>query len=289
MSADSLFNRRHVQRHFGRAAKSYVAAAALQKEVEARLLEQTEYLQSPPRRILDVGAGPGRAAGLLKKRWPKAEVVAMDLALPMLAQVPQHTRFWRPVRRVCADALHLPFIDGSFDLVFSSLCLQWVHPLPSALQELRRVLSPGGMLAFSTFGPDTLLELRSCYQQLDLPAPISPFAALQQVGDGLQGAGFRKTVVDRELYTLQYADVRALMAELQAIGATDARRERAKGLMGRQRWQALNAAYPRHAHGIDSSWEVINAMAFRPMQDAPPAEDGVVAVIDAARIPRRHR
>ena len=158
MNTDSLFQLAHVKQHFGRAAERYAASAALQKEVEARLLELADYLPAEPQRVLDLGCGPGRGAGLLKKRWPKAELIAMDLALPMLQQVPKHTRFWRPVKRVCGNAMQLPFKDNSFDFIFSSLCLQWAHPLPEALQEIRRVLRPDGMLAFSTFGPDTLIE-----------------------------------------------------------------------------------------------------------------------------------
>lgn len=288
-SPEPVFQRQAVRRHFSAAASSYLAAAALQKEVEARLLEQVEALPQPPQRVLDLGSGPGRAAGLLKKRWPNTEVIAMDLAMPMLQQVPKHTRFWRPVRRVCADALQLPFKDARFDLVFSSLCLQWVHPLPVALREIRRVLNPGGLMVFSTFGPDTLIELREAYLSVGVQPPLSPFAAIQQIGDALQGSGFSRCVLERDTFTLHYPDVRALMRELQALGATDARSERPRGLMGRHRWQALNAAYPATATGIASSWEVIAAMAFRPEHDPVRFEDGVVARIDPNRIPRRVR
>lgn len=286
---ENVFDRRGIKRHFARAADSYLAAAALQKEVEARLLEQADYLESPPKRILDLGSGPGRAAGILKKRWPKAEVIAMDIALPMLRQVPQQTRFWRPVKRVCADAMQLPFQDRSVDFIFSSLCLQWVHPLPEALREIRRVLVPNGLFAFSSFGPDTLTELREAYAGIGEIPPVSPFAAIQQIGDALQGAGFRNCVLERELYTMHYPDLRALMQELQAIGATDARPQRPRGLAGKNRWRALNAAYPVRDGHIDSSWEVISAMAFRPDRDPGLREDGIVASIDASRIPRRIR
>lgn len=286
---DAVFQRQAIRRHFSKAADTYLAAAALQKEVEARLLEQTDALRQVPQRILDLGCGPGRGAGLLKKRWPKAEVIAMDLALPMLQQVPRYTRFWRPVKRVCADALQLPFKDASFDFIFSSLCLQWVHPLPQALREIRRVLKPGGMVLFTTFGPDTLLELREAYLAIGEEPAVSPFAAIQQIGDALQGNGFSGSVLERDVYSLHYADLHALMRELQALGATDARTDRPRGLMGRHRWQALNAAYPISDARITSSWEVIGAMAFRPEHDPLRFEHGVVARIDPLQIQRRVR
>jgi malonyl-CoA O-methyltransferase len=289
MSDDRLFQLHAVRRHFSRAAQTYLAAAALQKEVEARLLEQVDVLEQVPQCVLDLGSGPGRAAGTLKKRWPKAQVVAMDLALPMLRQVPEQTRFWRPIKRVCADALQLPFKDAQFDFVFSSLCLQWVHPLPQALQEIRRVLKPGGLLVFTTFGPETLLELREAYLAIGEVPAVSPFAAIQQVGDALQGSGFSRTVLDRDLYRLDYPDLHALMRELQAIGATDARRDRKRGLMGKARWQALQDAYPRHLERIVSTWEVFSAMAFRPERDPIRHEGDIVASIDPAQIRRRQR
>ena len=288
ISTEQLFQQQHIKQHFSRAADSYLAAAALQKEVEARLLEQADYLQQAPRRILDLGSGPGRASGILKKKWPKAEVIAVDIALPMLQKVPEHTRFWRPVKRVCANAMQLPFHDNSFDLVFSSLCLQWAHPLPDALQEIRRVMRPEAMLLFSTFGPDTLLELREAYIAIGETPAISPFAAMQQIGDGLQGSGFHNNVLDRENFSMSYTDLRALMKELHDIGATDARANRKRGLMGKQRWHALNAAYPKCDDRVQSTWEVISAMAFKRAERANTA-NATLATISPDQITRRVR
>lgn len=288
------YDLQRLRRAFGRAAEGYIAAAALQREVEARLLDQLDYLGAKqPARILDLGSGPGRASGAMKKRWPKAEVVAFDQALPMLRQVPKHTRFWRPVKRVCGEASQLPFADGSFDLVFSSLCLQWVADLPRALSELRRVLREDGLLVFTTFGPDTLLELREAYLQAgDAQPPVSPFAAIQQVGDAVMAAGFRNPVLDREMFTLTYPDLRALMRELRAIGANDARTERARGLHGKERLRRVTSAYEtlRRDGVLPSSWEVVTAMAWSPGAGAPRRENGFdIARFPADRIPRRQR
>ena len=290
----SLFDRRRLRHSFGRAAAGYAEVAVLQREVESRLLEQLEVLgEKRPLRVLDVGSGPGRASGAIKGRWPKSEVIALDLALPMLRQVGRHTRFWRPVKRLCADASHLPLADGSVDLLFSSLCLQWVQDLPAALAEFRRVLRPGGLLLFSTFGPDTLVELREAYLEAgERQPPLSPFAAIQQVGDALMAAGFRNPVVQRELFTLTYPDVMTLLRELRAIGAGDARVQRPRGLGGRGRQRAMVAAYEsrREEGRLPSTWEVLTAMALAPEAGAPRREgESDIATFPADRIPRRVR
>jgi malonyl-CoA O-methyltransferase len=290
-----LFDRRQLQHSFGRAAAGYAEVAMLQRESESRLLEQLEVLEARvPARVLDVGSGPGRASGVMKGRWPGSEVVAMDIALPMLGQVPKHTRFWRPVRRVCGEAAKLPFADASFDLIFSNMCLQWVPDLPAALAEFRRVLRPQGLLLFTSFGPDTLVELREAYLAAgEAHPPLSPFAAIQQVGDALISAGFRNPVLERENFRLTYADAMSLLRELRAIGAGDARNGRRRGLGGRGRQARMIAAYEtlRDAEGrLPSTWEVISAMAWAPEAGVPRREAGAdIATFPADAIPVRTR
>ena len=290
-----LFDRRRLQHSFGRAAAAYAEVAMLQRESESRLLEQLEVLEARvPARVLDVGSGPGRASGVMKGRWPKSEVVALDIALPMLGQVPRHTRFWRPVRRVCGEAAQLPFADASFDLVFSNLCLQWVPDLPVALAEFRRVLRPEGLLLFTSFGPDTLLELREAYLAAgEAQPPLSPLAAIQHVGDALVSAGFRTPVLERENFNLTYPDAMSLLRELRSIGAGDARNARRRGLGGRARQARMIAAYEarRGADGrLPSTWEIISAMAWAPPPGVPRREaGGDIATFPADRIPLRRK
>jgi malonyl-CoA O-methyltransferase len=246
-----------------------------------------------PARVLDVGCGPGRASGAMKRRWARSEIVALDLALPMLREVPKQTRWWRPVRRVCAEATALPLADGTVDVVFSSLCLQWVPDLPAALAEFRRVLRPDGLLLFATFGPDTLLELREAYLEAgERTPPLSTFAPIQPVGDALVAAGFRDPVLDRDCFDLTYPDVATLLHELRSIGANDAREQRPRGLGGKARRAAMTAAYEarRRDGRLPSTWEVITAMAWAPAPGTARREDGVdIAAIPVDRIPIRRR
>lgn len=292
-----LIDTPRLRRAFGRAAEGYDTVAALQREVASRLLEQLDAIgKHEPVRVLDLGCGPGHAAQALHRQWPKAHVLALDFALPMLRQLGARKPWWRPARRslqpVCADVCALPFADGSADLLFSSLCLQWVADLPRALTGFRRVLRPGGLLLFSTFGPDTLGELRDAFSAADAGDPVTPFAHIQQIGDALQAAGFRDPVLHRDRFTLTYPDVPTLMRELRALGANNARTDRRRGLMGKARMRRVFDAYEtlRRDGALPSTWEVIYAQAFAPAPGQPiRADDGELARIPISAIPIRRR
>lgn len=166
-----------VRRGFARAAATYDAAAVLQREVGSRMAQRLDYVKVAPTLVLDAGCGTGEAVGELGVRYPGATVVAFDIALPMVeaarrrAQTQQSLlrRLLQPLRArgaappqfVCADVNALPFAGVSADLVWSNLALQWVNDLPRAIAEFRRVLRVGGLLSFTTFGPDTLREIRA--------------------------------------------------------------------------------------------------------------------------------
>lgn len=289
------FDSHRIRRAFARAAPGYDAVAALQREVESRLLEQCDALaDSVPQSVLDLGCGPGRASAALAARWPRAQVLSVDVALPMLRLTQPRSAWWKPSARrgarICADAAALPFAEARIDLIFSSLCLQWLDDLPTALAGFRRVLRPGGLLLFSTFGPETLSELREAFIAADAGDPISHFAPIQVLGNALQAAGFRDPVLHRDRFTLTYPEPRALMHELRALGAANARADRRRTLTGKTRMRRVFDAYEaRRSDGaLPSTWEVIYAQAFAPPPGQPTREGADTVVrIPAGAIPIR--
>lgn len=297
-------DRRAVARAFGRASPQYEAAARLQAEVRAELLGRLDHFALAPTVVVDAGAGTAPATAQLAQRFPQATVIAFDLAHGMLAQAGERLRlrdrmlggrFGHPFQRVCGDVHRLPFATGSVQLVFSNLMLQWSDDLDAALRELRRVLAPGGLFTFSSFGPDTLRELREAWAAVDDAPHVNPFVDMHDLGAALARAGFSEPVLDVDRHRLDYESPLVLMRELQQIGARNALLERPRGLTGRRRLAELQQAY-RAAHGrpdgrITATWEVIYATCFRgdgPAAAIPDAGGAAREVaIDVDRIGRR--
>ncbi|MEY4763151.1 MAG: malonyl-[acyl-carrier protein] O-methyltransferase BioC [Pseudomonadota bacterium] len=270
--ADYTLQQRDIARSFGRASASYDAAARLQATVRGELLSRLDGLTIEPQVVLDLGAGTGLGTEPLKRRYRKAQVVAMDLAEGMLREARRHSRFWRPIRCVAGDAARLPLRDASVDLVFSSLMLQWCEPLDTALAEISRVLKPGGLLLFSSFGPDTLRELRSAWASVDDAVHVNVFVDMHDLGSALQRGGYGEPVLDVDRHVLHYAEAMALMRELKAIGAHNVNAGRARALTGRGALQRMIGAYEllRQPQGLPATYEVVFGAAWAPQAMARP-------------------
>ncbi len=260
-----------VRQSFDRAAADYEANAVLQREVGERLLERLGYLDIDPSCILDLGCGTGLQAGALKERYQSAAVIAADFAPAMLKQVRKHSRWRRPLLPVGADALKLPFAARSADLIFSNLAMQWCDTLPDLFNECRRVLRPGGLLLFSTFGPDTLHELRNAWGAVDRQVHVNQFLDMHDIGDFLLLAGFANPVMDAERICLEYGTVGQLMKELKAIGAHNLNAGRPAGLTGRSKMQAMVRHYDqfRRNDRYPATYEVLYGTAWEPAEGQP--------------------
>jgi malonyl-CoA O-methyltransferase len=249
--------------HFERAARSYANAARIETEIGARMLERLDYMKLAPRRILDAGCGPPQHA--LRKRYPEAQVIALDFSLGMLHAGSGWFDFLRKKTRVCGDIARLPLLAGAIDFAWSNMALHWLADPRAALRELHRVLRVDGLLMFSTLGPDTLAELRAAAGA----ARVHAFADMHDLGDMLVAAGFADPVMDAERITLVYADGAALLADLRASGQTCALAAPAgaprRGLAGRGFRAALEAslAAQRKDGKLPVTYEVVYGHAWK--------------------------
>lgn len=268
-----------VRRAFDHAAASYDAHAVLQREVCDRLLDRLDFMTLQPRRVLDLGCGTGYGLAQLCQRYAAAELCGLDIAPAMLlaarARLPQPGWAQRALanllpqrnmqpRLLCADMDRLPLPDNSMDLVWSSLALQWAHELEATLKGIHRVLAPGGLLMFATLGPDTLKELRSAFATIDDAPHVNRFIDLHDIGDMLVNTGFSSPVMEMEMLTLTYADLKSLMRDLKGIGAHNAAAARRRGLLGKSAWARLERAYEsRRLEGrLPATFEVIYGHAW---------------------------
>lgn len=260
-----VLDARRVRRAFERAATHYAEHDMLQRLVREELADRLDWLSLDPRNILDLGSGPGCLAGQLLKRYPTATTVALDWSWAMLARGRQDVP---GLLCLGADARALPLRWGSFDLVVSSLLLQWIERPLEVLTAVRRILRPRGAFLFATLGPDSLIELRRLFARVDSAEHVLPFLDMHVVGDLLIAAGLSEPVLDVTHIELLYPDFLALVRSLRGLGATNHRRDRPRSLGGRAYWARLQAAAEetsRQTEGFPVTFEVIHGVAWAPI------------------------
>jgi malonyl-CoA O-methyltransferase len=265
-------DKKQVRRAFSRAATQYDASAVLQREVCIRMLEKLDYIKLKPTRLLDVGSGTGWGTRQLGERYPKADITSLDIAIGMLQVSRGTSNWWKKLfntsreNYLCADVESLPVATNSVEMVWSNLALQWCNDLPETFVELNRILKTEGLLMFSTFGVDTLHELRIAFDGVDGYNHVNRFADMHDIGDMLVAAGFADPVMEMEKLTLTYDDVRAVMQDLKSIGANNATAGRANGMMGKTAWQRITQNYEklRRDGKLPATFEIIYGHAWKP-------------------------
>lgn len=255
---------------FGRAAATYDDGAILQRTVGDQLLDRFQWLRISPQTILDVGTGTGYALPRLRRRFRKSHVMGCDIAFAMTKAAHRQRGLWRPSTLFVADGERLPLGSRSVDCVHSNLSLQWMDPV-RAFAEFLRILRPGGVLMFSTFGPDTLQELRAAWARVDDRSHIHSFMDMHDIGDILIQAGFADPVLDVERFTLTYPTALAALRDLKQIGARNAFQDRFRGLTGKGRYQGFVKAYEAHRRDgtLPVTYEVVYGQAWYPGTKLP--------------------
>ncbi len=265
-----LIDKQQARLAFEKSAASYDEAAVLQREIGSRLLERLDYINHQPQSILDVGAGTGFCSHHLAERYARADIYALDFAMNMLRRARTGVSWWQRLRHryifINGDAEQLPLANGSIDMLISSLAIQWCNDLDRVFSEFRRVLAPGGMLMFTTFGPDTLRELRSSWAKVDGENHVNRFFDMHDIGDALMRHGFAEPVMDTEYLTMTYRDALTLMKDLKQIGAHNVMQGRSRHLTSRTQLKQMLAAYEQFRHDgvLPASYEVVYGHAWVP-------------------------
>ena len=249
--------KREVAASFSRAAGSYDSVASLQRDVGTQLLSHLEQRQCDPGTILDLGCGTGYFYPELRRRYPAARYIGLDLAQGMV----DYARDRHPGAEswLVGDAEALPLAAETVDLVFSSLAIQWCDHPHLLFAELARVLRPGGLCVFTSLGPDTLCELRSAWAAVDSHQHVNSFLPVTVLGDAASAVPGIRLHLDAVGFQMQYQRVRELLDELKTLGAHNMNRDRPAGLTSRRALQGMLQAYEawREDGLLPASYDVI--------------------------------
>ncbi|ODN42625.1 malonyl-ACP O-methyltransferase BioC [Piscirickettsia litoralis] len=263
------FNKQEICNAFNQAANHYQDAAILQLEIAKRLDERLDFVHLSPEKVVDLGSGTGVLTRHMKSRFTKAQVIGLDLAEKMLKQARAQDKLFKKNNWLAADIEQLPFVSESLDLVTSSSCLHWVSDLPKVFSEVWRVLKPGSLFTFTSFGPDTLKELKASFSAVDHYPHVNEFIDMHDIGDMLLKQGFSDPVMDMEYIQMTYSDVMGLMKDLKTIGANNHAQHKRRGLMSRSALELMKKSYEqyRNSEGVlPATFEVIYGHAWVPEQ-----------------------
>jgi malonyl-CoA O-methyltransferase len=270
----SKIDRSKVRKAFDKGSCRYEDTVIVQKLVIEKILSNLAEIspQHFPRRILDVGAGTGMLLRSLRKSFPEAFLVGLDLAPGMGVTAMDSLKKNRNLLYVEGDAEYLPFAEGAFDLVVSTSTFQWLALLGKAFSEAKRVLAPGGTFLFALFGEGTLHELKSSYRSALLAENAIDkdrshnFFSRDVVEKDLYEAGFSGINVENYFEKEYYPDVSSFLRALKGIGAGTAASLPAEGLGGKRIITKMTEFYQSNfsdERGVPVSYEVIHGKGIK--------------------------
>ena len=280
-----MLNQRHIRRRFERAAEYFDNADFVHAATREGLLARLEPLLVDAKTVLDLGAATGAANRLLEKRFKGSKVIALDCAHAMLVKARSRKLWLSKTSFAQASAERLPFANGSVDVIFANLLLPWISDPDPTFNEVARVLRKGGLFAFATLGPDSFQEISRAWSQVDDGAHVHRFFDMHDLGDGLVRAGLSDPVLDVDRLAINYSASENLFSDLTAVGARNALRQRASGLTGKGRFDAMRSALSSSAKDGKISLDL--ELVYGHCWGAGPKLDPSNYRIDAANIPIR--
>ncbi|SFL36847.1 malonyl-CoA O-methyltransferase [Paenibacillus sp. 1_12] len=264
-----MSNRKHtIRSRFNRsAAGSYDIHDRVQRMMADRVIQSiqrsknegdTEQLD-----ILEIGCGTGGLTEILCNEWSWLSMTALDIAPAMIEvaeqrvlssiknhvgysnRQPNRLRFHHAdVEMWASDAR-----NGSFDLIVSNACFQWLSNPGQTLCHLRRMLRAGGLLVFTTFGPDTFYELHKAFDEAYRISGIEPqrhglsFQSTGQWENLLEEAGFSDIQYECSIHNEKHSTARDFLLSVKAMGASTSEAATICGLSSRRLFANMYKEY----------------------------------------------
>ena len=250
---------------FDQIASSYEQNARIQLEISNRLIQRLDFIPYEANIILDAGCGTGNSLKKLAEHYPKAKISGIDLSDEMIKLAKKQGGWFAKQKLSNQDMCHTLIDDNSIDFIFSNLALPWVTDIDACFSEWQRILKPGGLLLFSTFGPDTLKQIKKSWASVDPKHKMMNFIDMHNIGDSLLKSGLAEPVMDVEKIANHYTSLEELFEEIKGNGSFSFLSENQnlrpdqKLRDGMQKYIEENN--PTH-NDIEVTWEVIFGHAW---------------------------
>ncbi|MVO98380.1 methyltransferase domain-containing protein [Paenibacillus lutrae] len=274
-----------VARRFDRSAEGpYDVHARVQSVMAKRLADSvtlmTDKSDMGELRILEIGCGTGSLTEILNEKWPCSCITAVDVSPAMIKAAER-----RMLRTAGDDSLRsgsrrdsLRFVQadiemwtkhapaGSFDLILSNACFQWLRDPAATLRYLQRLLSPGGLLAFATFGPDTFRELHQSFERAYRTIGRTPqrhglsFQTREDWLSQMRAAGLSEIRSERSDYMDEHPSPRDFLLSVKALGASSSEAEVPGVTLSRQLFTAMFRHYENHfgiPGGVSATYDLL--------------------------------
>ena len=205
--------KQEVAKSFNRAASTYDGFSQFQASVLSRLIRMTPDIKSEL--CLDLGCGTGNASQFLTSL--STQLINLDLSENMLRKAREKSQ---QSFSVCGDAELLPFQQSIFDLIFSSLSIQWCENLASIGSEVKRVLKHDGDFLVSTLAQDSMPEIAHCWRQVDGHTHINHYPSYDELIFDIQSTGLILEKSVCEPMTRWFDSPKSAIDSLKKVGAS---------------------------------------------------------------------
>ncbi|MDQ6419615.1 malonyl-ACP O-methyltransferase BioC [Paenibacillus sp. LHD-117] len=266
-----------IRRQFNRSANVYDSHAHVQRRMAEWLAGSLEGLRnnigSAKPDLLEIGCGTGALTERLLRDYPDASLLAMDIAPAMVEEARKRTRSVLAGRSDNQPRFILADVEkwaatataASQNMIVSNACFQWMGNPAETLSRLGTVLRPGGLLLFTTFGPQTFRELHRSFEYAYLAAGREPqrhglsFPPADRWQSMLREAGFQAITVERTVHSQSYRSAKDFLHAVKAAGASASEASDGPGLGSRHLFDAMFAYYEDRygiPEGVQATYEL---------------------------------